>query len=608
MFATNDAINELGKVDKTLQAAVDRNTADVAATRASQAAAADSVAQAIGGGAKVDAQGRIVMPEIHLGSLGTGVTQPTTLLGAVGALDSTVKATDRALKDVFEVSMEAEGLATKASRQLEGLGADEKVVDRIDEVKRNALMWDPSQKTYSATHADGAQNRISNVAAGVASTDAVNKGQLDGVGQAAADAQQAAAGAQRTADAAQGAAASAQQASAAARATAADAKAVADAARATAADAQRKADAADAKLAGIGDGETVAGKIDQAVQAAADKSDRNAGEALAAALGGGSTVGADGKASAPAYAVSQVGGDGAVTAPAPATTVGAAVAALDANVLKVNERVSAQGNDLDVLKQDVGNLRDDSLLWDAGAGAFSAAHGGTAPNRIVDVAAGQAETDAVNKGQLDGVAQTATAAQTAAGQAKLAAQGAQDAANGAVQTANEAQAGATAARTTANEAKLTADAAQTAAAQAGMPQPAPGRPRRRRRRMPSERGKSRRPRRPLPPALAGRPRTRSPPPTPLARRRRPRSRRPWRLGSKPDRPRPPRQARRIRPTPTTPSWRAWAKARRWSGASMPRRRPRRTRPRARRGSRWPWRWAAARWWARMASLARRPTR
>ncbi|WP_158070958.1 hypothetical protein, partial [Achromobacter xylosoxidans] len=467
LFATNDAINELGKVDKTLQAAVDRNTADVAATRASQAAAADSVAQAIGGGTKVDAQGRIVMPEIHLGSLGTGVTQPTTLLGAVGALDSTVKATDRALKDVFDVSMEAEGLATKASRQLEGLGADEKVVDRIDEVKRNALMWDPSQKTYSATHADGAQNRISNVAAGVASTDAVNKGQLDGVGQAAADAQQAAAGAQRTADAAQGAAASAQQASAAARATAADAKAVADAARATAADAQRKADAADAKLVGIGDGETVAGKIDQAVQAAADKSDRNAGEALAAALGGGSTMGADGKASAPAYAVSQVGGDGAVTAPAPATTVGAAVAALDANVLKVNERVSAQGNDLDVLKQDVGNLRDDSLLWDAGAGAFSAAHGGTAPNRIVDVAAGRAETDAVNKGQLDGVAQTATAAQAAAGQAKLAAQGAQDAANGAVQTANEAQAGATAARTTANEAKLTADAAQTAAAQAG---------------------------------------------------------------------------------------------------------------------------------------------
>ncbi|MCZ8406107.1 hypothetical protein O9570_32045, partial [Achromobacter xylosoxidans] len=160
LFATNDAINELGKVDKTLQAAVDRNTADVAATRASQAAAADSVAQAIGGGTKVDAQGRIVMPEIHLGSLGTGVTQPTTLLGAVGALDSTVKATDRALKDVFEVSMEAEGLATKASRQLEGLGADEKVVDRIDEVRRNALMWDPSQKTYSATHADGAQNRI----------------------------------------------------------------------------------------------------------------------------------------------------------------------------------------------------------------------------------------------------------------------------------------------------------------------------------------------------------------------------------------------------------------------------------------------------------------
>ncbi|MFY1920420.1 hypothetical protein ACOTC9_23145, partial [Achromobacter xylosoxidans] len=467
LFASQDALVFQTASDRAQQVALAGNQDGLASARGRQTVSMDSFARIIGNGAGVSQDGRIVMPAQTTSEAAPGQASPSGILGELGALDRAALASDKKLGEAFDLTFDAHQKASENAAKLEGLGADEKVVDRIDEVKRNALMWDPSQKTYSATHADGAQNRISNVAAGVASTDAVNKGQLDGVGQAAADAQQAAAGAQRTADAAQGAATGALQAVPTAQAAATAAGQAAETANVAAGQAQRKADAADAKLAGIGDGETVAGKIDQAVQAAADKSDRNAGEALAAALGGGSTVGADGKASAPAYAVSQVGGDGAVTAPAPATTVGAAVAALDANVLKVNERVSAQGNDLDVLKQDVGNLRDDSLLWDAGAGAFSAAHGGTAPNRIVDVAAGQAETDAVNKGQLDGVAQTATAAQTAAGQAKLAAQGAQDAANGAVQTANEAQAGATAARTTANEAKLTADAAQTAAAQAG---------------------------------------------------------------------------------------------------------------------------------------------
>ncbi|WYX63509.1 hypothetical protein WJ967_13815 [Achromobacter xylosoxidans] len=427
----------------------------------------DSFARIIGNGAGVSQDGRIVMPAQTTSEAAPGQASPSGILGELGALDRAALASDKKLGEAFDLTFDAHQKASENAAKLEGLGADEKVVDRIDEVRRNALMWDPSQKTYSATHADGAQNRISNVAAGVASTDAVNKGQLDGVGQAAADAQQAAAGAQRTADAAQGAATGALQTVPTAQAAATAAGQAAETANVAAGQAQRKADAADAKLAGIGDGETVAGKIDQAVQAAADKSDRNAGEALAAALGGGSTVGADGKASAPAYAVSQVGVDGAVTAPAPATTVGAAVAALDANVLKVNERVSAQGNDLDVLKQDVGNLRDDSLLWDAGAGAFSAAHGGTAPNRIVDVAAGQAETDAVNKGQLDGVAQTATAARTTADEALKASARAEDAAISVREVAERTQAilvesdhAATDAQATAAAARRTADAAR----------------------------------------------------------------------------------------------------------------------------------------------------
>ncbi|MFY1868952.1 YadA-like family protein [Achromobacter xylosoxidans] len=467
LFASQDALVFQTASDRAQQVALAGNQDGLASARGRQTVSMDSFARIIGNGAGVSQDGRIVMPAQTTSQAAPGQASPSGILGELGALDRAALASDKKLGEAFDLTFDAHQKASENAAKLEGLGADEKVVDRIDEVRRNALMWDPSQKTYSATHADGAQNRISNVAAGVASTDAVNKGQLDGVGQAAADAQQAAAGAQRTADAAQGAATGAQQAVPTAQAAATAAGQAAETANVAAGQAQRKADAADAKLAGIGDGETVVGKIDQAVQAAADKSDRNAGEALAAALGGGSTVGADGKASAPAYAVSQVGGDGAVTAPAPATTVGAAVAALDANVLKVNERVSAQGNDLDVLKQDVGNLRDDSLLWDADAGAFSAAHGGTAPNRIVDVAAGQAETDAVNKGQLDGVAQTATAARTTADEALKASARAEDAAISVRDVAERTQAilvesdhAATDAQATAAAARRTADAAR----------------------------------------------------------------------------------------------------------------------------------------------------
>ncbi|MFY3038116.1 hypothetical protein ACOTGE_09065, partial [Achromobacter xylosoxidans] len=467
LFASQDALVFQTASDRAQQVALAGNQDGLASARGRQTVSMDSFARIIGNGAGVSQDGRIVMPAQTTSEAAPGQASPSGILGELGALDRAALASDKKLGEAFDLTFDAHQKASENAAKLEGLGADEKVVDRIDEVKRNALMWDPSQKTYSATHADGAQNRISNVAAGVASTDAVNKGQLDGVGQAAADAQQAAAGAQRTADAAQGAATGALQAVPTAQAAATAAGQAAETANVAAGQAQRKADAADAKLAGIGDGETVAGKIDQAVQAAADKSDRNAGEALAAALGGGSTVGADGKASAPAYAVSQVGGDGAVTAPAPATTVGAAVAALDANVLKVNERVSAQGNDLDVLKQDVGNLRDDSLLWDADAGAFSAAHGGTAPNRIVNVAAGQAETDAVNKGQLDGVAQTATAARTTADEALKASARAEDAAISVREVAERTQAilvesdhAATDAQATAAAARRTADAAR----------------------------------------------------------------------------------------------------------------------------------------------------
>ncbi|WP_285183737.1 hypothetical protein, partial [Mycobacterium tuberculosis] len=87
----------------------------------------------------------------------------------------------------------------------------------------------------------------------------------------------------------------------------------------------------------------------------------------------------------------------------------------------------------------VSDLRGDSLLWDADAGAFSAAHGGESPNRLVNLAAGQAATDAVNKGQLDTVAQTAESARSDAAKAQQSAGVAQASAAGALQAAETAQ-------------------------------------------------------------------------------------------------------------------------------------------------------------------------
>ncbi|QQB32468.1 YadA-like family protein [Achromobacter deleyi] len=543
LFAAYDAINALGEVDKTHQAAIDKGAADAAATRASQAAATASVAQAIGGGASVGADGAIIMPKLSLTSLGTDKTQPTTLLGAVSSLDGALQDQARALGDVTRIVGVADAKASQAERQLQGFGPDETVAGRIDEVRKNSLAWDASRDVYNAANATAGQNRISNLAAGQAETDAVNKGQLDqaitqvvaqrdgllresggqlqvgaqsaatvvnlagnapqrdaggnpvlgadgqpvmaatdrqvtgvaagvngndavnkvqldGVAQTATAARDVAAQAGQAANAAGEAAAGAQRAADAAQGTASGAQQAATAARDAAAAAQRSADSANAKLAGIGDEETVAGRIDRAASAATDAAGRAASQALADALGGGATVGADGKAGAPAYAIRQVGADGSVADPAQtAANVGDALAALDANVIKVNDRVRAQDASLTQLTQDLSGLRDDSLLWDEGAQAFSASHGGASPNRVINVAEGQARTDAVNVGQLDTVAQAADAARSSADNAQRTAATARD-------TAVAAQADAATARDTAVAARQAAEAAQGTATDA----------------------------------------------------------------------------------------------------------------------------------------------
>jgi trimeric autotransporter adhesin len=61
-------------------------------------------------------------------------------------------------------------------------------------------------------------------------------------------------------------------------------------------------------------------------------------------------------------------------------------------------------NQLQAVSNQLGTVQSDALLWDptanGGAGAYNANHGGTGPNKITNVAAGAAATDAVNFSQL----------------------------------------------------------------------------------------------------------------------------------------------------------------------------------------------------------------
>ncbi|MDH1263151.1 YadA-like family protein [Pseudomonas sp. GD03944] len=184
----------------------------------------------------------------------------------------------------------------------------------------------------------------------------------------------------------------------------------ADAAQGTADSAKAASDIAARQLNGLAPEETVVGRIRQAVTDAS----QSMGDFIAHALGGGSTVDETGQPSALAYAISHIAEDGS-TQPSqqPLDNVGDALSALDANVGRVNDTVQSQGVALQQVGQAVQGLRDDSLLWDESAGGFSASHGEQPNNRIVNLAAGEAATDAVNKGQLDQVASTADQAKDA---------------------------------------------------------------------------------------------------------------------------------------------------------------------------------------------------
>jgi autotransporter adhesin len=114
---------------------------------------------------------------------------------------------------------------------------------------------------------------------------------------------------------------------------------------------------------------------------------------VTSALGGGSAVNTDGTIKAPTYTVQgQTAND-----------VGTALSKIDGATTK-------NTGDITTINNNINNLQKDSLQWDTAAGSFTAKHGTSATNKIANVAAGTAATDAVNFGQLTAASTSEAAA------------------------------------------------------------------------------------------------------------------------------------------------------------------------------------------------------
>ncbi|HHX8090897.1 TPA: YadA-like family protein, partial [Escherichia coli] len=92
-------------------------------------------------------------------------------------------------------------------------------------------------------------------------------------------------------------------------------------------------------------------------------------------------------------------------------TAGSTDAVNGSQLKTTNDNVSTNTTNITNLTDSVGDLKDDSLLWNKTAGAFSAAHGTEATSKINNLLAGKVSsdsTDAINGSQLYGVADSFT--------------------------------------------------------------------------------------------------------------------------------------------------------------------------------------------------------
>ncbi|MDY6167746.1 MAG: YadA-like family protein [Escherichia coli] len=92
-------------------------------------------------------------------------------------------------------------------------------------------------------------------------------------------------------------------------------------------------------------------------------------------------------------------------------TAGSTDAVNGSQLKTTNDNVSTNTTNITNLTDSVGDLKDDSLLWNKAAGAFSAAHGTEATSKITNLLAGKVSsdsTDSINGSQLYGVADSFT--------------------------------------------------------------------------------------------------------------------------------------------------------------------------------------------------------
>ncbi|HIC1543056.1 TPA: YadA-like family protein [Escherichia coli] len=92
-------------------------------------------------------------------------------------------------------------------------------------------------------------------------------------------------------------------------------------------------------------------------------------------------------------------------------TAGSTDAVNGSQLKTTNDNVSTNTTNITNLTDSVGDLKDDSLLWNKTAGAFSATHGTEATSKITNLLAGKVSsdsTDAINGSQLYGVADSFT--------------------------------------------------------------------------------------------------------------------------------------------------------------------------------------------------------
>lgn len=369
--------------------------------------ASEFLAQVLGGGSTVSADGQPTAPSYAIGQVAEdGSVQPSTqahgnIGDALGALDGNVATLSGAVQG-----------------QGEALGA---LAQEADTLRDDSLLWNEASGTYSAGRDDqrAAPARITNLAAGVATTDAVNKSQLDAVDGVATAAQGTAeqaqegaeqarvtgAGAMTAANDALSTADVAQRTGDQAQASAAGARQTADVAQATAEQAGQLAERSAGRLQGLEDGETVLGRIRDAA--------RDGSQALAYALGDGAAVNPDGTLNAPTFDVTGVGANGAPS-PVAASNVGQAIKALDDSLVAANDKAdkaSADASDVraQVAAGEVGLVRQDPASRDIqiAKGADGArvdiagSQGPRALGGLQDGALGTDSTDAVTGRQLD---------------------------------------------------------------------------------------------------------------------------------------------------------------------------------------------------------------